>query len=145
MGLSCAVCRHENRPGSFFCAQCGAKLHFMEVPPARLTVMSRSGRGGKYLVTSRVCYIGREETNQVSIDDAALSKKHAKIVYSAGSFYIEDLGSRNGTFVNGDRVVRRSVLKDGDLIRLGLLILKFSLHPSDSADADEEAQRATLV
>ena len=126
MALSCAVCHFSNRPGSFFCAQCGTKLHFMEVPQAQLIVMSRSGRGKQYVVNSRICYIGRDETNQVAIDDDALSKRHAKIVYAGGVYCIEDLASSNGTFVNGERVVSRVALKDGDLIRLGLLILKFS-------------------
>ena len=145
MALSCAVCHTDNRPVSFFCAQCGTKLHFMEVPQAQLIVMSRSGRGKQYVVNSRICYVGRDDTNQVAIDDDALSKKHAKIVYAAGQYCIEDLASSNGTFVNGERVVSRAALKDGDLIRLGLLILKFSFPTVASTSESTSAGKDTTA
>jgi pSer/pThr/pTyr-binding forkhead associated (FHA) protein len=96
-------------------------------------------------VSSRICYIGRDDTNQVTIDDEALSKRHAKIVYANGSFWIEDLASSNGTFVNGERVVSRSGLRDGDLLRLGLLILRFSFTEHTAAPEKPRAQESSLT
>jgi len=59
-------------------------------------------------------------------DDAALSTRHAQITQQRGAYVLEDLGSTNGTFVNGERITK-TVLRDGDLLRLGNTQLKFRL------------------
>ena len=64
-------------------------------------------------------------TSKGLINDPLVSEKHARVVYSGDSFWIEDLGSRNGTFVNGRRIDRRSVLRDGYLIRVGSSMIRF--------------------
>ena len=127
MTLKCAICGSENREGSFLCSQCGAKLHFMGMPPAYLVNMNEGGRTKRYPISSRVSYIGREDVNQVIIPNDAISKKHAKLTFADGKFYIEDLSSSNGTFLNGTRVHTRTVLRNGDLIRLGAVIVKFEV------------------
>jgi pSer/pThr/pTyr-binding forkhead associated (FHA) protein len=127
MTLKCAICGSDNREGSFFCSQCGAKLHFMGMPTAYLVSMSPAEDGKRYPIASRVSYIGREETNQITISNEAISKKHAKMTFTDGKFYIEDLSSSNGTFLNGTRVHARSALKNGDLLRLGAVIVKFEV------------------
>ncbi len=53
-----------------------------------------------------------------AVDDAALSRRHCAVANEAGRLVVEDLGSRNGTFVNGERVVRRN-LRPGDEIEIG--------------------------
>ncbi len=63
--------------------------------------------------------IGREPTASLWIDSALISRQHARIVVRDGYVAIEDLGSRNGTFVNGERLVAPVALKDGDEVRLG--------------------------
>ena len=62
--------------------------------------------------------IGRAEENQIQIASSNLSRKHAVIRAVPGGFSITDLGSQNGTFVNGDRITERR-LADGDTIELG--------------------------
>ena len=62
--------------------------------------------------------IGRAEENQIQIASSNLSRKHAVIRAVPGGFSITDLGSQNGTFVNGERIVERR-LSDGDTIELG--------------------------
>ena len=135
MTLNCAICGNENREGSFFCSQCGAKLHFMGMPPAYLVNMSDPGDDKRYAISSRVSYIGRDETNQVIIPDEAISKKHAKMTFSDGKFYIEDLTSSNGTYLNGTRVHTRTVLKNGDLLRLGAMVVKFEISKQETQAA----------
>ncbi len=63
--------------------------------------------------------IGRDSTNGVAINDAEVSRKHARMVFQGGKYVIEDLGSTNGTFVNGQRLAGPVVLKAGDVISLG--------------------------
>ncbi len=62
--------------------------------------------------------IGRHPTNQLVIDVPTVSAEHAVIEYHAGRYRVTDRGSRNGTFVNGQRITTLD-LNDGDVIRLG--------------------------
>jgi hypothetical protein len=62
--------------------------------------------------------LGRESTNDIALDDYMVSRKHARIILSAGQIEIEDLGSAKGTFVNGSRI-SSSALTEGDELRLG--------------------------
>ena len=75
------------------------------------------------------CLIGRRATKEVAfaLEDGSISSRHAKITRTAEGFVIEDVGSRNGTFVNGDKVTEKRVLNDGDLIRLGKVIMTFNV------------------
>lgn len=75
-------------------------------------------------ITKPVTTIGREPVNTVFCDDASISRQHAKIVKGSGGFAIEDLGSTNGTFVNGQAVDAKN-LSDGDKIQVGNHIFKF--------------------
>lgn len=63
--------------------------------------------------------IGRGNQNNIIIKDPYISKRHLKIVKDEGDYYLEDLGSVNGTFVNGDKIMDVVKLKNGDRIRLG--------------------------
>lgn len=62
--------------------------------------------------------VGRDRGCDLCIDDQRLSRKHARFYVSDGRLFLEDLGSPNGTFVNG-RKVRKVVLSDGDIVALG--------------------------
>lgn len=67
-----------------------------------------------------ICSIGRSSTNNISLDDRLLSRDHAMIRCAAsGVCEIEDVGSSNGTRVNGILVVEPVTLKDGDIIQVG--------------------------
>lgn len=67
--------------------------------------------------------IGRDSSNHVAINDAEVSRKHARLTFQGGKFVLEDLGSTNGTFVNGQRLARPVVLKPGDVVSLGEQIM----------------------
>ena len=68
---------------------------------------------------------GRDDEARVWIDDASVSRRHARIVVSDGAATIEDLGSKNGTFVNGALLASRRRLSDGDRILVGRASLVF--------------------
>lgn len=63
--------------------------------------------------------VGRDSSNGVAINDAEVSRKHARMMFQGGKYVIEDLGSTNGTFVNGQRLAGPVVLKAGDVVSLG--------------------------
>jgi pSer/pThr/pTyr-binding forkhead associated (FHA) protein len=71
-----------------------------------------------YEVATGEAVLGRALTCNVVAEGGAVSKVHARVVRSADQFLVEDLGSANGTFVNGDRVMT-AALRDGDLLALG--------------------------
>jgi hypothetical protein len=63
--------------------------------------------------------IGRESVNTVAINDVEVSRRHARMELRGNAYVIQDLGSTNGTFVNGQRVVGTQVLNPGDTVSLG--------------------------
>ena len=63
--------------------------------------------------------IGRDSSNGVAINDAEVSRKHSRLSFQGGKYVLEDLGSTNGTFVNGQRLAGPVVLKPGDVVSLG--------------------------
>ncbi len=70
--------------------------------------------------------IGRGRGADVVLAEATISRAHAAIGFDAGCFFVQDLGSTNGTLINGSRTERQEV-KDGDEIRMGRLIIGLSL------------------
>jgi pSer/pThr/pTyr-binding forkhead associated (FHA) protein len=63
--------------------------------------------------------IGRDSSNEITINDAEVSRRHARLSFQGGKFVAEDLGSTNGTYVNGQRLTGQRVLKSGEVISLG--------------------------
>jgi len=89
-----------------------------------LRFISGKYQGGEFpLKMSRQVTIGRSsELDMVLVEDM-VSRKHAKITVGPGKVLIEDLGSTNGTFVNGEKI-RQARLKEGDRILIGTSILQ---------------------
>lgn len=80
---------------------------------------------------SRVA-IGRSPENGVVIDNDTVSRRHALMERVGQSWRIRDLGSRNGTYVNGVRVTGSAVVRPGDRITLGEAALRIAEGPSES-------------
>lgn len=78
--------------------------------------------------------IGRELSNDLAINDAEVSRRHAIIRFEGGKYVIEDLGSTNGTFINGQSLTGSHVLQIGELITLGEnVVLRFDVDRPDLA------------
>ena len=71
--------------------------------------------------------IGRAPSNAIPVADGSVSSSHARILRTNEGFVLEDLQSRNGTFVNGEKVTDKRLLADGDLIRIGKVIMTFNI------------------
>ncbi len=88
-------------------------------PVARLIWKTEAGMQEHLLKLGDVVTIGRGETNTIVINSPKVSRNHARIEWSGDRFTVRDLGSSNGTFVNGERVEYMPWgLKDGDEISL---------------------------
>jgi hypothetical protein len=88
----------------------------------RLTVVaSPSGEPavGAVFALDAVTMLGRDVNNAIVIDDEFVSASHAALTYRGRAWYVEDLGSTNGTFVNGSQVDGLSPLAFGDEIQVG--------------------------
>ncbi len=82
--------------------------------------------------------IGRKPQNDIQIDNLAISGEHAVVITILNDSFLEDLGSTNGTFVNGQSV-KKHFLKNGDTIELGKYRLKYvSELPQQTSSADFE-------
>jgi hypothetical protein len=73
--------------------------------------------------------LGRDPGTRGSIPDASISRRHARITIRGDAATLEDLESKNGTWIGADRVTAPSPLSDGDAIRLGLVRLTFRAAP----------------
>lgn len=73
---------------------------------------------GRWLLSKPVISIGRWEDNDIVIDDRWISRYHARIRRENDQYVLEDLDSKNGTIVNGKRIVEPIPLSDGDEIQL---------------------------
>lgn len=88
--------------------------------------------------------IGRDESVDLPITSPAISRRHAKFTREGDGFVLEDLGSSNGTFVNGQKLSGRHTLKSGDEIRLGRAItLKYEAPEAETSEPDATMIRST--
>jgi phosphoserine phosphatase RsbU/P len=92
---------------------------------AVLKVVKGSCPGQLIELSDERMVMGRQPTCEIVLDNAAVSRTHAQILHNHGVFYVEDLRSRNGTYLNGQKIAARSELHDGDEIKVCEVVLKF--------------------
>lgn len=111
-----------------------------ELPAIDLVLQSGPTAGQRFSVKDRLQTIGRGSSNNIVIADQSLSRLHARIRPTPHGYVVEDLGSTNGTFINGKRVIRSAPVRPGDTIRLGKTItVKVLLSPpAAGSKLDEE-------
>jgi hypothetical protein len=96
-------------------------------PAATLVVRQGPQAGMSYPLSGNQIVIGREEGMDIALQDPESSRRHALISWRGGQFVIEDLGSTNGTFVNGVQITSPQVLNPGDSIGIGQTALVFHI------------------
>lgn len=119
----CPICTTLQRPGAKFCARCGANIKLpakenLDTRPHFVTVSPEGEERIAYILNSNEILIGRTLNNSFVIEHPSVSKRHARIVAEADEYSLFDLGSSNGTFVDGKRV-SETKLEDGCEVRFG--------------------------
>ncbi len=89
-----------------------------------LVIIKGPNIGDKFLINKSKLTIGRNPESEIFLDDITVSRKHAVLKKSGNDFLIKDLGSLNGSYVNGE-IVDNAVLKNGDRIQIGKYIFLF--------------------
>jgi hypothetical protein len=147
----CPECGFQNPISANYCSKCGALLVKEDAtdstmtysldegapadpsPPLEelgtegpaLVVRAGGGRTGEHFAPSGDrTLIGRSPDCDIFLDDVTVSRKHAVLVERDGSFFIEDMGSLNGTFLNRKRI-ESAPLEDGDELQIGKYRLTF--------------------
>jgi pSer/pThr/pTyr-binding forkhead associated (FHA) protein len=116
---------------------------------AQFQFVMRSGPdvGKVYLLRSQEITIGRDSNNTITINDAEVSRKHASMELRGTAYVIQDLGSTNGTFVNGQRLSGVQVLNAGDAVSFGegIMLVYEAVYDANATVVSSPAKAAKTV
>jgi len=115
-----------------------------------LTRIDAEGSDEQYPLEADCVVLGRHPDCEIQLDYGAISRQHAQIVHEGDQYFVEDMGSRNGTLVNDQAISGRRQLLDGDLLTICDLTFRFSRDQQPAgaswgAMPNEESSRAVLV
>ncbi len=123
---------HHQRPG-------------VDVQRFKLTVVEGREAGRTWMSTRDACAIGSHPSNELILDDPTVSRFHCELRADASGARVKDLGSKNGTGVDGVSVVE-AFLREGSAIRVGDSMLRFELeHAQNRLEASRAENFGTLV
>jgi pSer/pThr/pTyr-binding forkhead associated (FHA) protein len=147
--LFCTNCGHPNNDDARFCAKCGSPLQddstlslapveldeettddfpfpHDELQPGQGLLLVKRGpnAGSTFLLEQELTTAGRSTDSDVFLDDITVSRKHAEFTRKAGAFFVRDVGSLNGTYVNGEQV-EETKLASHDEVQIGKFKLVF--------------------
>jgi hypothetical protein len=150
--MFCSQCGHQVPDDANFCPSCGAPVarggaghedttasidvgaldphHDVEDLPelepgtGMLVVVRGPNAGSRFLLDRAATTIGRHPDSDIFLDDVTVSRRHAEVVLVDEGVVVKDLGSLNGSYVNGQRVDER-VLGSGDEVQIGRFKLLF--------------------
>jgi hypothetical protein len=148
--LDCPTCSFENTDDSNYCRRCGSRLIPFDPNETTITylpgehedtgvgALDRLGTVGNVLLIRggggregetidlnvEVLTIGRSPHSDLFLDDVTVSRHHARVLRDEGGFWVEDLNSLNGTYVNRKRIERHRLF-DGDELQIGKFKLAF--------------------
>lgn len=97
---------------------------------------------GEYPLNKERISLGRKPDNDIQVDNLAVSGKHALVITILDDSFLEDLGSTNGTYVNG-KLIKKHALRDGDVVGIGKHELKY-VNEHATAD-DEDFEKAMII
>lgn len=106
-------------------------------------LIAQDERATRHPIRNTIWRIGRSRDNELVLDDNSISRRHAEIQRGAdGTFVLLDKDSLNGVFVNGEKVGRRE-LKEGDILEIGDVFLRFTEAPADDQMIERTAMQHT--
>lgn len=112
---------------------------------AKLRVLKGKESGKSIELSESRSVIGRHPGCAVVVDEGAVSRQHAQIVREGDAFFLEDLKSRNGTFLNGKRIAERTRLLGNDRIKICDVLFTFELPPEQAAARELESAASFVV
>ncbi len=101
----------------------------------QLTMRSGPTPGKTYPIDQEELLLGRDMSNDIAISDPEVSRRHVRFFMRDDNIVVEDLGSTNGTFLNGERISSPQQLRPGDVITLGESIVLVFENTGDDPDA----------
>jgi hypothetical protein len=152
----CPTCTFDNSEDSNFCRRCGCRLSEGDPNETTITyalpdgdiveaferhganavllVRSGGGREGETIgMDVDVVTIGRSPHSDLFLDDVTVSRHHARVLRDEGGFWVEDLNSLNGTYVNRKRIEQQRLF-DGDELQIGKFKLAFLEQRAEGSD-----------
>jgi two-component system, NtrC family, sensor kinase len=96
-----------------------------------LLILQGPDKGRRFELPDAPALVGRD-SRQLPLTDNTVSRRHAELIPGADNWILRDLGSSNGTYINGTRVTNRYALKLGDQIRVGRTLMVFGAQPGIS-------------
>jgi predicted component of type VI protein secretion system len=108
---------------------------------AKLVLSMNGATLGEHPLDKERMTIGRKPDNDIQVDNLAVSGKHALIITILEDSFLEDLGSTNGTYVNG-KLIKKHALKNGDVVAIGKHEIKYI---NEHATADDEDFEKTMI
>lgn len=107
---------------------------------AKLVMTSSTGERQEYPLTKETTTLGRKPGNDIQVDNLSVSGKHAQVITILEDSFLEDLGSTNGTYVNG-KLIKKHALENGDRITLG----KFQLTYENEGAGEGEFEQTMII
>lgn len=142
----CSQCGSANAAEANFCSVCGAALERTEAEHTAshpivnlgeedlplLVVIRGTNAGSRFALDPEVTTIGRHPDSNVFLDDVTVSRRHAEVRVDGSRYVVSDVGSLNGTYLNGDRVDSHDLV-EGDQLQVGKyrLVFAFGAHDGD--------------
>ena len=122
----CTACYERIRKNARYCTHCGEKQYKeMAIGPS-IMILTKDQNSVTFPLKNGKSTIGRHVKNSIIVNDENVSTYHAAITVDNKSATIEDLNSRNGVYVNGQKISGCVTLKSGSLIKIGSTILKYT-------------------
>lgn len=137
--LTCFRCGAPNPSTRLYCTTCGDDLSNRRASAdrylgpngrpvlARLSIQNGPMAGHTYRFHQDVTTVGRTNGNDFVIAGRTVSRRHARLWFAEGLWYLEDLQSANGTLLNNTRIYQPVVLNDGDVINFGDEVVVFNI------------------
>src|SRR5262245_41252677 len=101
--------------------------------------------GKRFILDESPITVGRGEDNHIVLQGDSVSRRHATFEQVGASWHVSDLGSRNGTSCNDERIARRTALRNGDRVKIGPTIFKFLSGADVETRYHEEIYRMTII
>lgn len=132
--MHCEGCGIQLDPSDQFCGGCGREVASTgskesSRPDAGLRIIQGSQKGKEVQLHEDRAILGRGQDVDLFLGDPAASREHARVEWEQKHFILTDLGSSNGTFLNGVKIAAAEELSPGDLITIGETVIEFQSAP----------------